>query len=341
MAQVKEYKSILVKTCEYYGVVFQNNFFRVLNKNKKNLLDLDIIQNIVNIEELKQVYQQFGEYDFELNYSYNFLFNINNFDETIELINNGFFNDYLNLEDIDFLSTILEKPTLKKDESKIELKFSKIIKNVNGDKVKSPVILVFYLDEKFIQIKLRRLPEKFNLNIESNYYLDTLEEIKKWSNNYLHMLLISFDIFHYSVELFKNSFYQLKGLENISPVSFSCNNRNNGTIKLRQDKDNIMPVLNDLKKIGNDFESQKDKKLLEEYLAKLLNEADYYKIYLEWSWSYGKTRKKRVTYHFNRKYDNSEETLIYIEANKIKTKEKEDVVKFVSKYRKNFNEINQ
>ncbi len=330
MAQVTDYKGIILNTYSYWSKTLKNDFLK-----KIGISDVEQIKSIDDVNKLKEIYMNFSEYDFELNYSYNFLFEITNLDETFELIKNNFFEDKFNSNTLEYLSTILEKPILKQNENKLELKFSKIIKDLSGKLIKLPIILNFYLEEKFLHLKIRILPEKFTLEKKEmeEFYLNIITEIKKWCSN-LNIRLNNYEIFKNSVDIFKDSFYKKEGLDRINPVAFNCNNNSLGIIRIRKDQNNIMPILTELKIMADKFKDEKDKEILDKYLEDLLNNVDYYKIYIEWLFNSRGKRTKKVDFYFNRKYKNSGMTLIYIESNNRKQEEKDDVIKFISSYKK-------
>lgn len=332
-------RSIIISTCALWNKDIKKDFLNFIESEKKDLEKLLLEEE--NPDKVKYYIEKFGEYEYNLNYSYNFFFESSSFDETIELLNKSYYEDSFNDDSIIFLSYQLEKPTLKLGETNIKIKFSKILKDTTGKKIILPVIINFYLEEKIIQIKIRRLPKKFYLVNEEQVFLDILEDTKVWIKNNLKMTLKNYDIFKYALIVFKNKFFKKKGLEKIILNSFSSRSKKYGVIKLKKDTENLLPVLNELQNIQVQFVDETDKDILGEYIKSIIEKTTFYKISLVYQFGEKNLIKDQINIELTSQYTSSEETLIFFSSNTLSEKERDDVIKFIIKYGKENSKIRE
>lgn len=332
-------RSIIISTCALWNKDIKKDFLNFIESEKKDLEKLLLEEE--NPDKVKYYIEKFGEYEYNLNYSYNFFFESSSFDETVELLNESYYKNRFNDNSIIFLSYRLENPILKLEETSIKIKFSKILKDATGKKIILPVIIKFYLEEKIIQIKIRRLPCDFHLANESQIFLDILEETKIWMNNNLNMVLKHYDIFKYALIVFKNRFFENEGLERIILNSFSTKSKQYGVIKLKKDTDNLLPVLNELQNIQAQFVNETDKNILGAYIRSIIEKTTFYKINLTYQFGEKQLKKDQINIELTSQYTFLEETLIFFSANTLSEKERDDVIKFIIKYGKENNTIRE
>lgn len=320
-------RSIIIKTCELYPDVFKKSLKKFLGL-PQNTTVVKYLNSDISDEKLKEIIIKIEDFEYNINYLYNFLFLVKNLEEIEDLIKNNYLENYINQKETDYLSNKIELPSLKNDNDNVILKFSKIIKSEKGE-IKLPCILFLNFKNKYIHLKIRRVPNNFNLN-NREIYLNIISEIKKWFLDKFNVDLRSKDIFFNAVDIFKNSFYGEEGLEAINPIAFNCNDKQNGTIRIRTNQKNIMPILSELKRMATTFKEDEDRKKLEEYLKSLIEEVDYYKVKLGY-----KIEEKEINIEFTRRYENTDDTLIYFDYNSLSNEEKKNVIEFFIKHRKN------
>lgn len=324
-------RSIIIKTCSFLAKKTKDRLEKSLSLPKNTNLE-EYLKKDLEKSDLKNLIIKIENFEYDLNYSYNFLFKINDFEEIKNLIkSDSFLKGKINNKETDYLSTKIEYPTLKYEDSNgsnIFFKFSKIIISEKR-KIKLPCILFLNFTDKYVQLKIRRVPNNFQLN-NPKIYSEIVEDIKVWFYNTFNIKLESKDIFLNAVEIFKNSFYGKDNLKTfISPESFNCNDPQNGLIRMRTNEKNLMPILSELKDMASRFKDQEDQIELTNYLDNLIKNVDYYKIKLNY-----KINEKKITLEFTRKYENNDDTLIYFEVNSLSNKEKDDVIKFFINYKK-------
>lgn len=88
-----------------------------MNLPKNTNLD-EYLKKDLEKGDLKNLIIKIENFEYDLNYSYNFLFKINDFEEIKNLIkSDSFLKGKINNKETDYLSTKIEYPTLKYEDS--------------------------------------------------------------------------------------------------------------------------------------------------------------------------------------------------------------------------------
>lgn len=233
--------------------------------DKKEDLDKLII-NYIDKDDI--IINKLQEYEYDKNYKYFTLYNIDSIDGIHGLED---LNDCLNNQENDFISKNIEKPTIKRYDNMIDFKFSKKIKSKSNKKyIKFPIIATVFLEEKVLAIKFCAISEEFN---SSEIYININNEVRNWFENNIEFKITEFD----SMLTFKHLYDNLRenplNFANVTIHSISMDDEFNGRSSFKSTDLEMLPFIDDLSKLAETFENEKDKNKILEYIKRYESES--------------------------------------------------------------------
>lgn len=225
-------------------------------------------------EDTDYTIKQLEQYEYEKNYRYFTLHEIVNIEEAKNILKEN--SDLFNSEDeFDIVSTNICKPTIKfYGDDEIDLKFSFLL----DKNYKYVVIASIYLDINMIAIKYCSVANEY---LSENLYINKKNEVKKYIKDKLNIELDDFD----SIPIFKKLYTEIEektGDENLSLYNARMNDDRNGSTYFKANNQDLLPFLQTLKSISDQFESEKDKYILAKYINDYIENSIIQKMGIKW-----------------------------------------------------------
>lgn len=319
----------LTEQAEILDRITENKIIVDIEKNKKLSA---LLTELEDLEKITSIMKLIEEYEYEKMYTYSFVYDINYEKEEIKDIldrNKKKFSS----NSLDQYSKDIENPSLKIEDDKIQIKFSKVLKNrFITEYIKYPVIVEFFLEEQFFQIKFESLENEYQLE-EGNIFLSIVNMVEKWLENKLNINFKEANIFNKVTDLMQEISKNSKLYENMSEFVDYGRDQHNGDMKLKANHKDKLPLFAELRNLLSEFKCEEDKKLLETFLEKTDITIERYKRGIEWNWkSRNSKRKSRLPVVFSKNYENTSKTLIHLYQNSQSKERRDYVIKYIAKY---------
>lgn len=331
---------LLQNSIDYYN---KEHKIKIINKIKKlsnlenpKFLDngslKEYVSNILNYDHLKEVLNIIEEYEYRKISKYSILFKINEFQsiqsKIIKEINNK--DDCWNLNQFDYISNKLEKPTYKEDVSDsniFDLKFSLKKNKENGDSYKYYLKLTFYKDLEIIELNLNSIESDFMEN--ENFYNELIESVKNWFIKIFNISLKNYDIFKIVENIFNTIYFNEDKYPEINVFLQYGSDEYLGKIKLRTNTQTQMPILHSLKELTTSFENPNDQEKVINFIKNIINSYDYYKKGFKYNW-FDKNNSifRKLIFIFSFNHNNSKYTYIHYYANSLDRRFSNEIIRY-------------
>lgn len=330
-------KHIMSNNIRNTKYITKKRLTKFIKQNSYNDKELDVYQNILDVIDTNTntVALKFQDYEFDKNYKYFSLYEVE-YDDLDSVINSA--NSNINYEEFDYLSKSIEKPTIRRYQNEIDIKFSLIIEDYERDNaIKYPIIATIFTDIKLMSIKFCAVSEKYS---EPEFYIEKNNQVKEWIISKLNLTVKDFD----SMKVFKYLYHEVRN----NPINYSdvkvhsilMDDEMNGRSYFRSSDKDMLPFLDDLSKLSEKFESNNDKKLVLSYISKYENEAIVRNMGITWKNKFSNSRGKfgNITVSVVREYSvnnklTCEFSLHHIHQNSEINRERINyVIRYISKY---------
>ncbi len=314
----ENYLEFLEKTLDNYPVKNLKYLKKqVIDKNiavedqKQLNLGMDGIIDISNLELKEQIkkclkrsqeaIKIFENWEFEKDYRYSVIFEINDFDYTWEQLDNKDYDENIS-QNQTIQQNNFNKYTTIKLHDRIFLKFSLALSGYHpqtGEEVleKYVFIVIFHKEEKLVEFRFDTIGRNFEKD-QINYPV-LIEKMKTYLQNFLDINLIPLDL-NFLISIGKNQ-EELK----LVAQAMKLSNGGNAQLDVGNNQEYVLPLIGELKNlmVENKEELDKSPKLkeaLEEFMYEKEEMSDYPWVELMWEDEI-KTRNKRIKVFFNYK----------------------------------------
>lgn len=273
---------------------------------------VDVYKEILDFikSDTKKVVKQLQEYEFDKKYKYFSLYKVN-CDEIDEKIDN--ISDKINYKELDFISNSIDKPSIKKYDKEIDIKFSLQLKDSSNEKmIKYPIIATIFKDIGLLCIKFCSVSEDY---YEDEFYVNINNKVKDWITVNLELSLEEFDSMIVFKSLYNNIRSNPMSYPNESIHSILMDDEMNGRSYFRASDKEMLPFLDDLLTLVKDFENEKDRNIILEYIRRYESEAIVRSMGITWKKIFSNSRGKTgsITISIGKAYsvNNSDNKVMY------------------------------
>ena len=234
-------------------------------ENPKTVLLKELSANPLDLIKLIE------EYEYDKYYKYFCLYRLENVDMNyIAKVLQS--KEWVNLEEMDYVSDTLEKPSIRYYEDSIDIKFSKIFSTnpQYADGFKYPVIITLFTELKLVLIKYCAVPWEYN---QPEFYIKIHDLVKNWIINVMKVTLIEFESFKAFQDLRLSIRDNPNEYPNVTAHLLTMDDEFNGRTSLRSTNQDELPLVDGILKIAETFSNEYDRNKLVEYIKRYENES--------------------------------------------------------------------
>lgn len=219
-----------------------------------------------------ELIKKLEEYEYEKNYKF---FTLHKFDAEKLNVENLRKSKKINNDDFDKIGETIDKPTMKEhDSNNIDLKFSILI----NQNYKYVVIASIFLDLGIIAIKFCSIEGEY---YHENMYINIKNRVKNYIENELNIKLEDIN----TKSAFEKLYKKIKDNtidDEVSLYSAKFEDDLNGTSYFKATVQEILPFIQSLDQLINDFESEKDKQLIKSYIEEYEENSKMSTLAIKW-----------------------------------------------------------
>lgn len=234
--------------------------------------------------ELEELSEKFHDYEYDKSYKYFTLYHVEevSWEDDLSNIEEITSEQEVYTEFDEELSFNELNPSIKKYDSlnELDIKFTLIRENeITGENIKYPIVATIFKDINLVSIKFCSVSERY---IEEGSYIDINNLIIDWLSNKLNLKMVEFN----SAPVFESLDEEINRNEdshpNISIYRVSRQDENDGRSTFSSTRNDRLPIIDDIRRIAQTFESENDKSKILGFINRYEEESVIRNIALKW-----------------------------------------------------------
>ena len=249
------------------------------------------------LRQVNKAVKSIEKWEFEKNYRYSMLFQVNNFDESVlcELVNRKDAFWYNDIDQYEELYPVVQKPSMIRETDKLIIKFNLKLKvtNVSGTELKKrySIVGIFHITQNIFEIRFDGLEAQFSQE-KSKFAQGALE----WLRKYLKVSLVSLELEPVADYMKRNG---KKNKVVLAGQDMRMATGGKATIDIGNDDNKILPFIGELKAIMEEYTEELEqvpelKTVLDDFIYEKENLSEFPWI----KFSFGE-KKVEVKFTFN------------------------------------------